>query len=83
MFNIIILIIIKYKETCYILYSIQVAELKAELKKLGLPTTGQKTELISRLKEALQSTGKTCCGVVENQFHPQLQTCSFKENRVE
>lgn len=46
------------------------AELKAELKKLGLPTTGQKTELISRLKEALQSTGKTYCGVVANQFHP-------------
>lgn len=83
MFNIIILIIIRYKEICYILYFIKVVELKVELKKFGFLIIGQKIELISRFKEVLQSIGKIYCGVVVNQFYLQLQNCSFKENRVE
>ena len=41
------------------LNTLKVAEIKEHLKKLDLPTTGFKKELVDRLKEAMESKGLT------------------------
>lgn len=42
------------------LQNLRVVDLKEELKKLDLPVSGKKAELIERLSQALQSEARLC-----------------------
>lgn len=55
------------------LNTLKVAEIKEHLKKLDLPTTGFKKELVDRLKEAMESKGLTELADDEKKEEPVVQ----------